>query len=389
MFKLISKVISYDSKLFLTIVFMSIFSIIMVASASVGLAANDPTAVAYNLLRQIIYFIIGYFLYFFAGTIYSHKLFKTLGNSFALILTIMLLACLAFDGVNGAKAWIQLGFFSLQPSEFAKAFIIIYAAVFLPRFTNSELSLSAIIKKPAIVVLSWLFIILFLQNDLGSAVVIVCLTGLMVLMLTGKVFKPLVRFTKCCFILLFGAIVFFVSPVGSAFINSLPIAEYQKARITSVANPFHDIYSYGFQLFNSLLAFAKSDWWGQGYGNSTQKFGYLPESRTDFILPIIVEELGIFGLLVVVIPYIILIYGFFKKALSFKSASDKMILVGTVGYLVIHIVLNVGGASGLIPLTGVPLLLVSSGGSSTFSIMLLLGVCASVIGKNKRKNESN
>lgn len=389
MFKIINKVYKTDKVFFLMIVVLSSISLIMVASASVGLAADDPTAVLYNLLRQSIYFVIGYFLMFSVARLYSNTLFKKLTWFFAIVLTLSLIACLAFPAINGAKGWIQLGFFTIQPSEFTKTFFIVYLATYLPNFRNREVKVSDIIIKPIVLLILWIAIIFFFQNDFGSAIVLVLLAGGMVVMTPGAVFSGLRLVVKCAFGIVLLTYLFIFSPAGTYVIEHLPLKEYQTARITSVSNPFENIYKYSYQLFNSLLAFAKSDWWGQGFGNSVQKFGYLPESRTDFIFPIIIEELGIWGLLIVAIPYMYIIYSLFSYSLKFKNPTDKMILVGTIMYFMIHVVLNIGGASGLVPLTGVPLLLVSSGGSSTFSIMILLGVCFSIIRKNIDKNARN
>ncbi|NLY63277.1 MAG: FtsW/RodA/SpoVE family cell cycle protein, partial [Erysipelothrix sp.] len=140
----------------------------------------------------------------------------------------------------------------------------------------------------------------------------------------------------------------------------------------------------GYQLSGSLIAFSRGGLFGTGLGQSVQKYGYLPEVRTDFILPLIAEELGFFGITILLLAYGLLMYRILHYAMRVKSEKDKMILMGTVFYLFIHVLLNVGGVSGSIPLTGVPLLLISSGGSSTMSIMLMIGISQSIIARHKR-----
>jgi len=129
----------------------------------------------------------------------------------------------------------------------------------------------------------------------------------------------------------------------------------------------------------------KGNWTGVGYGKSLQKYGYLPAAKTDFILAVIAEEFGFIGVLVVVVLYFMLMFQIFKHAYRSKDEKSRMILVGVGMYLFTHFVLNVGGVTALIPLTGVPLLMLSSGGSSTLSIMFSLGIAQAIIIKQKKE----
>ena len=163
------------------------------------------------------------------------------------------------------------------------------------------------------------------------------------------------------------SIVFIMSEPVIDFLNGIGPLQHVAVRIENALNPFTDPHNNGYQLINGLYGFARSGFTGVGLGNSIQKYGYLTQSDNDFILSIIVEELGIFGLMVVVLGYVVILQRLFYYAFHTKSEGYKVILVGTAMYIFIHFALNVGGVSGLIPLTGVPLLFISSGGSSLIS----------------------
>ena len=145
-----------------------------------------------------------------------------------------------------------------------------------------------------------------------------------------------------------------------------------------------DIEGDGWQLTNALIAFATGGLFGKGFGPPTQKYGYIPESHNDFIVAIIYEELGLVGFMLFLIPYIIIIYKMFHYALRIKDTKSKLILYGVGLYFFTHLLVNVGGVSGFIPMTGVPLLLISSGGSSTLAAMMGLGIAQSIIAKYNR-----
>ena len=374
-----------DKWIYYAIVILSLFSVIMVASASVGITSLQADAVVVNMLKQLIYFIIGYLLMMFFYYNFSLTKGGYLLKFIGFLLTVALFSCILFGKINGAAAWIRIGDFTIQPSEFVKTYVIIYCAYFFPRFYRSNRSLGEIIGFPATIMIIWLVDIVFIQNDFGTAFIIVLILASCLLLIQGNKFRFIKAGARFVFFFFFFTIFFILSPLGLAFISVLPMGEYQKQRFYTVLNPFKDTRNYSYQIYQSLLALAKSNIFGVGFGNSIQKFGYLPEARTDFIFPIIIEELGIFGLAIIIGGYGVIIYRMLYIALKIKidNQGDKIILCGTVAYLMIHFFLNVGGVSALLPLTGVPLLLISVGGTSTICIMSLLGICLNIINKNK------
>ena len=175
-----------------------------------------------------------------------------------------------------------------------------------------------------------------------------------------------------------------LSPLGEQFVGYLPLQEFQKNRILSAMNPFIDQYDAGFQLVNGLVSFASGGWTGLGFGNSVRKYTKFPAANTDFILAIVVEELGMFGFLMIFVPYCIIVFRLIRYAFKMKSERGKIIMIGVAMYIVIHALFNIGGVTGMIPLTGVPLLMISAGGSSTLALMSAIGIAQGIIRRYKR-----
>ncbi|MDD6369281.1 FtsW/RodA/SpoVE family cell cycle protein, partial [Galactobacillus timonensis] len=179
-------------------------------------------------------------------------------------------------------------------------------------------------------------------------------------------------------------IIYLLTPAGIQLVEMLPIADYQKNRFISAFNPFADQYDTGYQLINGLISFASGGWRGLGFGNSVRKYTSFPAANTDFILAIVVEEMGMIGFLLIFIPYLIILCRLFHYALHMKSEKGRIILIGTAMYLLIHCLFNIGGVTAMIPLTGVPLLMISSGGSSTLAFMVSIGLAQAVISQYRK-----
>ena len=184
--------------------------------------------------------------------------------------------------------------------------------------------------------------------------------------------------------------------IGAGFlylINGQVLSNYQMARIDTFLHPFNDPAGTGYQLTNSLIAISHGGLTGTGIGNGIIKLGYLPEPHTDFIMAVIAEELGLLGVLLVVVLYLVIII----KAMSYARRSTdtfyQIVCVGVAMYITMQVFINVGGISKIIPLTGVPLPLLSYGGSSFLSVSIAIGLLiiaakhvkqAEIVEKNKR-----
>ncbi len=181
--------------------------------------------------------------------------------------------------------------------------------------------------------------------------------------------------------------IFLMTPAGVGMLENLPVFSHVSTRFENALNPFSDPYNKGHQAIQGLVSIASGGLTGKGIGQSQQKFGYLTQADNDYIIGVVIEELGIFGLAFIMIGYVVIIQRLFQYALRTKSEGYKIILIGTAMYIFLHFFFNVGGVGGLIPLTGVPLLFISSGGSSLMSIMSAIGISQAVISRIRRQGE--
>lgn len=354
---------------------LALAGILMTVSASMS-----TNVVYFDLMmqgvKQFVYVVVGYIGYFIFTKYINLKQLKNYILPIMIITIVLLIVPLFGTARNGALAWIDLpGGATLQPSEFAKLIVIWVNVVYLGDLKTKRKEWLDIIQTPLSFLMAVLFIVVVLQSDLGSGVVI-AIVGIGTYLMAGHK-----KLRKSQFIILIGIIVgffalpFFLSEVGIAWVESTGILKgYMLNRLKVAINPFIDIYGSGYQLVNGLVAMVRGGWFGVGYGNGLQKYGYLPAAKTDYILAVVGEEMGYIGILVIFSLYFIIIYRLLKHSFNATSEKNKIILFGVFLYLTLHFILNAGGVTGLIPLTGVPLLLMSAGGSSTISIMTALGM---------------
>lgn len=372
---------------------LAIFGLVMAVSASMTASNNSTTQLILTSIKESMFLVVSYIMMVILSKIFNYKLARLI-MPISIIMIGLLCSTLFFREMNGAQAWIRLGFgsfqFTLQPSEFSKVSSIILVAMFLGDISpHTKRSTKEILSPVLWIVLIQLFIIVGPQSDLGSAVVLFFIVFFIMLIPSHPKLRKFQNWMIGLSILGFFAIVFLMSDTGISLLEKTGILKgFQLARFTDYANPFTNIGNSGFQLAGGLVAFSRGGWFGVGLGQSVQKYGYMPEGNTDFILPLIAEELGFVGVMVLLILYALLLYRLVYYALKVKSEKDKIILMGTVLYLFFHLLLNIGGVSVSIPLTGVPLLLISSGGSSLMSTMSAIGISQSIISKYRKQAAS-
>ena len=273
-------------------------------------------------------------------------------------LAILLLVAVLIPGVgasrNGSQSWIAFGPFSLQPAEFVKVALIgkLTAAIYLAS------------KGKRIFRLNHIFLILFpaalimIQPDLGSTVIMI-VSAFTVLFIAGY---PLRFF-------------FFIGAAGiGAFVALIAAAPYRLDRIKSYIDPWNDPLGTGFQGIQSIFAIAPGGLFGHGYGNSRQKYLYLPEPQNDFIFSIIAEESGFIGAAVVILLFTVLLISTFGIAIQTQERFSFLMVAGMGSMITFQTFLNIGVVSGLLPVTGVTLPFISYGGSSLMTTWMAAGV---------------
>lgn len=364
MIKVLRKI---DKPLFFVTVFMFLFGLIMIFSASYVKAITMLDNAYYYLIRQAVILFVCLLVFLFVVNIPTpmyRKYYKAI-----IYLAIILLCSLYLFGitVNGAKSWLPLPFFNFQPSELAKIAIIVYMAYYYEKNRNNKDDYT-IALKPFI----YVFIIFFLvatQPDLGSAIIIF---GIGFLMLCAVPLLPVVK--KKTRNIIGITIVFGLGLISILLLtgkSGLYAYQLQRFNFLNPCQRYTEVGT-GYQVCNSYIAINNGGLFGVGIGNSTQKYLYLPESFTDFIFPVIVEELGLIVGVVIILIYAYIIFRILMIAKKCYTLSHGLICYGVAAYIFIHIFVNLVGVLGLLPLTGVPLPFLSYGGS--YALCLTIGL---------------
>lgn len=380
----------YDLPLLLACMLLTCIGILFIGSANITSSTAVVRDVALGVIKQGIFFAASLVAMVICARLFSFRLLKRLLKPGLMLVLVLLLGTLAFPPINDARAWIQISLgitsVTLQPVELAKVAMVLMTAVTMcnqhPKKTFWQ------VASPVIVMLAiYAFIVMFLQNDFGSAMVLTIMTVGCCLIPRHPSFKKPQRLVYQMVLAGIAAVVFILSPLGIEMIQHLPLKEYQINRFVTAVDPFSDRYGSGFQVSNSLIAFSRGGLFGKGIGASVQKYGYLPEADSDFILAVIAEETGVAGLCVIFFLYGVIVYRLLKYALLVKKDENKVILWGALLYIGIHFIFNVGGVTAFLPLTGIPLLMLSSGGTSLLSWYAMMGICQSVIARYRSGNE--
>ncbi|MDO8599815.1 MAG: FtsW/RodA/SpoVE family cell cycle protein [bacterium] len=303
-------------------------------------------------------------LSFLAFAFLDLRILKTLAPSFYIISCILLVATLIFGGLTrGSVRWIDLGPLSFQPSEIVKPLLIIFFAWIVARSRQETRFLIAIgaLLLP--------FLLVLVQPDLGSAIVIIA-GGLGVMFLGGI---P-VRFVAVLAIL--GIIIAPWAWTG--------LASYQKDRLSSYLSSEADPLGSGYNSIQSQIAVGSGEMFGRGIGQGTQaQLLFLPERHTDFIFASIAEELGFLGSSLIILAFAIILVRIVLIARSARDIFEKSILGGAFAVFFIQSGVNIGMNLGVLPITGIPLPFVSSGGSSLLAMSILLGIASAVSAEQK------
>lgn len=343
--------------------FLTVGGIIMVLSASSIVALDQYGSSFVFFERQAAYAVFGTLALLVASRM-RYQAWQRLAVPF-LCLAIVLLALVLHPsaGVSayGSSRWISLGPVTIQPSEPAKLALVVFAAAVLAR-KRKHLDEPAHLALPLLPVTAIVGAMVMLQPDLGTTVI-----------LAGSVF-----------LLLFvaGARMRYLATtalVGGAVGMALILSEgYRRVRFLSFLHPGADPRNTGYQLWQSLIALGSGGWFGVGLGASRQKWMYVPNAHTDFIFSILGEELGLVGELVVLLAFGLLIYAGIRIAARAPDAFGRLLAAGIVSWFGLQIVVNLGAVTGLLPITGVPLPLLSYGGSSLVVSLTAVGILVNV-----------
>lgn len=354
----------------ITVLYLILGSIMIYSASSILTFLKQDVPSNYYFVRQLLILGVSFLLSLIFLKIPTSK--YRYFSSLAMFGILASLIGLYISGkiANGTKGWYDLGFFNMQPAEFAKTISIIYLAVVYNKLlANKEKNY---FKYIAPLVLCGIAAgLVLLQPDLGTALII---TGLAF----GVFFAiPLPKSIKNQCLKFLGICV-----VGGAFglvlFSDKVFNEYQVKRLQFQNPCSRYTESTGYQVCNGFIAIKNGGLFGLGFGNSTQKYLYLPEAHTDFIFPIIIEELGLITGIFIIIGYAFILYRILLIAKKATNVRNSILAYGTFIYLLLHILINLMGVLALIPLTGVPLPFFSYGGSFTLNEVIMLSICQRV-----------
>ncbi|MGP1512891.1 MAG: FtsW/RodA/SpoVE family cell cycle protein [Gemella haemolysans] len=368
----------------LTLLVLLVLSCMMVYSASMignkygTFTSGIPVSETYFLQRQAMWVVLAYIAFLVFSVAIPFEVFKNksfLMNGY-LVIAFLLFVPLFMPSINGARSWIRIGAFSFQPSTLAQLFIIMYMAYILEtrKVKLRQICTSSELLKMFGIPLG-LVTIIALQNDTGMILITLSVMGIMTLCsnMHSQNIKKILSLA-----IVAGVVVLMLFMLKSSLFSSG--TSYRTNRLKVFLNPFsEDLAAAADQVINSYVAFGNGGLFGRGLGNSIQKLGYLPEAHTDFILAIIAEELGFIGVLFVVTLLLIIIGKVIFSGTKSRNTFSAMYSLGFASLLVVQGVVNIGGVTASIPMTGVPLPFISNGGSSILVLSIGLGIATNIL----------
>jgi len=346
----------FDWPLILTALLISGIGILQIYSATAGTKFADAW------WKQIIFVCAGLVLMWVIASIDYHSLLAQVPLLYLASLAGLVLVLLVGVKIYGARRWLSVGGFHFQVSEFVKLVLILVVARFLTEVRTETLDLAGFLKLSVIVLIPTLLVAK--EPDLGTA-----LTYLPVLAI-GAFLAGL----RWKYIVVIGLVVLVVLPAGW-----YALKDYQKARLVTFINPEADPQGSGYQLIQSRIAVGSGGMWGKGVTQGTQtNLEFLPVPHADFILASFAEEHGFVGVVGVLTLYFVLLMQIVQNAQTATDRAGMYICMGVAAVLLFHFFVNVAMVVGNAPVTGIPLPLMSAGGSNTLSTFLALGLVNNV-----------
>lgn len=343
------------------------------ALAGIGIAALysaaggalTPWAVP-HAARFSLFLVMALIMSYIPPELYRRLVFPALGASVALLILVLMIGTIG----GGARSWLNLGFMQLQPSEFAKITLLAALARYFELLPPTEIRSLRALFPPLMLTLPP-FLLIVVQPDLGTA---------MLLLLSVVIMCFLAGFPLWWFIGS-GVLIAAFIPIAYTFL----LMPHQQRRVTIFLNPQDDPLGAGYHISQSFIAIGSGGIWGKGYLQGTQShLDYLPEQHTDFIFPAIAEEWGVIGALIIIFLFGLLIRWGMNVAHAARTRFEQLFAAGLTCSLFLYISINLMMVTGLAPVVGIPLPLVSYGGSAMLATMLSVGMLMS-IDRNNRK----
>ena len=357
-----AKRVSVDRWLFIVTLLLVFVGLVMVFSASAVMAKERYHSGYFFLLRQVGWAIAGFAAMIF-GMQVDYKKLKHPGAVFSLLglTTLMLISVFFLDRAHHTHRWIHFSGFSFQPSELAKPALILFLAFFLETRSRSMDDWRNTLLPAVLPTLVFIGLIVF-QPDLGTAIACAAIT-ICILFVAGLEIKYLAYS--------------FVGSLLPLYFLIFHVA-YRRDRILAFLNPYSDPQGRGFHIIQSLIAVSTGGLTGVGLMEGKEKLFYLPEPHTDFIFSVLGEELGLLGCMAVVSLFALFLWRGVRTALRTQDLFGRFLAVGITSMVVVQAFINISVVLGLMPTKGIPLPLISYGGSSLFINLACIGVLLNI-----------
>lgn len=355
--------------IFFVTIFLVLFGVVMVYSASYYFARRTYNNQYFYLIKQLIGFILGFFFLNVLRNIDYNKLKKF--GLISVIVSAILLILVFIPGLGvenyGARRWINLPGFTLQPSEIAKFSFVLFASQYLSKNYKEIKNFKNLLP---ILIAGTIFCLLIILEPNMSITMCVGLIMLFMLFVGGISFKHFLLF--CIPIIILVPILIIIEP-------------YRLDRLLAFINPWANPQGEGYQLIQSFFSISNGGLFGVGLFNSRQKYLFLPFAESDFIFAVIGEEFGLVGCILLLSIYFVLIVCGIKIAIKSKNRFGAYLASGIIGVIAIQTTINIAVVTGLIPPTGLPLPFISMGSTSIVVFMSAIGVLLNI---DKQNNES-
>jgi len=348
---------------FLIITYILIFiGLLFISVSSLSEAQINFGDKFYYIKKQIFWVLIGTISFIITSKIKLSFLKKYSFYLFLISIATLILVLIPGIGntVLGARRWLSLGIFSFQPSESFKLIAIIYFSFLFSKSNKQNL-------KSLIYSLSPALILIILEPNLSTAVLTASIVLTIYYLSGGEIISLMLT---CLIGVLLSVLLIFVSP-------------YRQARLDTLLNPQNDTLTSSYHSNQIVLSLASGGIFGKGFGNSVQKYQFLPQLTTDSILAIIGEELGFVGITIIISLYVFLVYNIFRVSRQSKDTSQQLIVAGIAAWISYQSLINISAIANVIPLTGVPLPFISYGGSSLLMLLTGMGLVNNIYRHNQ------
>ena len=384
-----------DYSIFIPYMILSVLGLIVVYSTTSANLVQFGANTFKSVVNQGVFWIVSLVI---IALVYKMKLNvlrngKLIAGAIGVEILLLLIARVFGTETNGAKGWLYLGSFSMQPAEYLKVLIVWFLAYDFARKEDriAQEDYLALTKHQIFprklndwrLVLAVLIGIVMIMPDLGNATILV-LTSFIMVSASGIAYRWfVVLLTTITTISAFFLGLIWV--IGVDTMSKVPVFGYVAKRFSAFFNPFADLAGSGHQLANSYYAMSNGGWFGMGLGNSIEKRGYLPEAQTDFVFSIVIEEFGFIGASLILALLFFLILRIILVGIRAKNPFNSMMAIGIGGMMLVQTFINIGGISGLIPSTGVTFPFLSQGGNSVLILSVGIAFVLNISASEKRE----